>query len=669
VRSVCFFFLLLCVSATIWAQTNPVPLIDAPLVPSSATPGGQGFKLMVNGAGFVSGSVVHWNGHARTTEFVSKTRLRALIPASDIAKASTASVTVTNPDAANPTSNVAFFSVVTPVVSVAFTGGNFPTFGFPEYVVVGDFNNDGKLDLAVANFTTANSVAILLGNGNGTFQPAVLYPAGEAVGWIAAGDFNGDGKLDLATTNNASNTVSILLRNGDGTFRAPVDYATGTSPLGIVAGDFNGDGKLDLAVVDQGEISIFLGNGDGTFQARTTMNARGFGICTGDFNGDGILDLATADFGQNSGHVVILLGKGDGTFQPGVEYSAGDSPTTVEAADLNGDGIPDLVVGNYSVNGGTVLIGKGDGSFGAPTYLTSLGSSATVADFNGDGKPDIAVADVSADTVAIWLGNGDGTFQLFPNVFQSGQSVQGLAAGDFNNDGAMDLVLAAFGTGHYPGAAFVSLQTNGPAVLFGQAFLTFPTQLVGTQSTISVQMTNVGKAPLDITRIGITGENANSFTQTNNCGTALPAGASCNINLTFAPRDRGLLAASLAVADNAINHQQSIPLSGKGTWVSVTPSSLSFGKQKVGTRSAPRLVQLTNVGGKALNISQIAIGGNGQGDFSQNNTCGLGIGAGASCTIAVTFKPTSRGKHGAFIVIADDGGASPQVITMRGTGT
>src|ERR1022692_3866862 len=336
-KSVRLLFLLLCASATIWAQSNPSPLIDLPLVPSSAIPGGPGFTLTLNGAGFVSSSVVNWNGHARTTQFVSKTRLTAVIPATDIATAGTGWVTVTNPGAANPTSNVAFFSVVTPVATVAFTGDNFPTFGYPEYAAVGDFNNDGKLDLAVANWTLANSVAILLGNGDGTFQPAAVYPAGEQVGWVTVGDLNGDGKLDLATTNNYANTISILLGNGDGTFQAPVDYATGTSPLGIVAADFNGDGKLDLAVVDQGEISVFLGNGDGTFQARMAMSARGYGICAGDFNGDGIVDLAVVDFGQNSGHAIIFLGKGDGTFQPGVEYSAGDSPTTVEASDLNGD--------------------------------------------------------------------------------------------------------------------------------------------------------------------------------------------------------------------------------------------------------------------------------------------------------------------------------------------
>jgi len=131
----------------LFAQSNPVPQISFPLVPTSIAPGSPAFTLTVNGAGFASGAVVNWNGSPRSTHFVSKTRLTASILASDVATAGTASVTVTNPGAANPDSNVAFFSVTTPVTTVAFTGSNFPTLGNPEYLVPADFNGDGNIDL------------------------------------------------------------------------------------------------------------------------------------------------------------------------------------------------------------------------------------------------------------------------------------------------------------------------------------------------------------------------------------------------------------------------------------------------------------------------------------------------------------------------------------------
>jgi hypothetical protein len=182
-------------------------------------------------------------------------------------------------------------------------------------------------------------------------------------------------------------------------------------------------------------------------------------------------------------------------------------------------------------------------------------------------------------------------------------------------------------------------------------------------------MTNVGKETLDIARISTSGDGRKAFTQTNNCGSSVAVGASCNIIVTFAPSDRGGRRAVLEVADNAINRRQAIPLRGVGTWVSLTPSSLSFGNQKVGTTSPPQQVQLTNAGNKGIGISQIMFGGSGLSDYSQTNTCGRGIGAGASCAITVTFRPRNTGNHGAFMVIGDNGGGSPQTITLTGTGT
>jgi len=640
---------LLCANAFLAAaQSNPVPLIHLPLVPASTTPGGPGFTLTVNGAGFIAGAVVSWNGHARTTHFVSKTQVTANISAADIATAGTAAVSVANPGASAVASNVVFFSVTTPVPTVAFTGTEFSTKGNPEFVAVGDFNNDGKQDLAVSDFSSTGNLAVLLGRGDGTFQPTSFYPAGLMSSGIAVGDFN-----------------------GDGTFQSPISHSTVSDVVNIVTGDFNGDGKLDLAVASYSAgVSIFLGNGDGTFQQGSTLVIGTFGICTADVNGDGILDIVTANFNQFDGAVVVALGNGDGTFQPASGYATGPGPATVSAIDVNHDGILDLVTGDD--DGAAVLIGRGDGSFGAPTTYTtfySLSNAATVADLNGDGIPDIAVGNAYENTISILLGNGDGTFQIFPSVFQSSLNAQMLNLADFNNDGAMDLAVASFAYRNDAGGAYVSLQTNGPAVLFSQAQLIFPTQLLGTSNTISVLMTNVGKQPLTINKIGANGSNAQDFSLKNDCGASVVAGASCHINVTFTPKNKGPRTASLVVQDNAINQQQSISLGGSGTWISLSPSSLQFGNQKVGTVSSPKLVTVTNLGTGPVTISSVALKNQEDIQFTlQPMGCGT-LAAGASCTVSVQFAPTRAGSYPNVVQVKDNGGGGLQQTTLSGTGT
>jgi len=336
---------------------------------------------------------------------------------------------------------------------LTFTAG-----GSPVSVAVGDFNGDGKPDLAVANYDS-DDVSVLLGNGDGTFQAAQTFAVGHNPGSVAVGDFNADGKLDLAVANtnvySTSSTVSVLLGNGDGTFQPPLSFAAGAIPLSVAVGDFNGDGVLDMAVANMGQspdfvsgVWVLLGNGDGTFQAALTFPVGRYlySVAVGDFNGDGKLDLAVADYEYDS--VSVLLGNGDGTFQPTLTFAAGDAPSSVAVSDVNGDGRLDLVVTNLGPYAASVLLGNGDGSFRAP--LTSAAgtspSSVAVGDFNGDGLKDLAVANSGEATVTIRLGNGDGTFQAAP-TFPAGRSPRAVATGDFNGDGALDLAVASEGDG------------------------------------------------------------------------------------------------------------------------------------------------------------------------------------------------------------------------------
>jgi FG-GAP-like repeat len=657
------FCMCLFLTASLAAQSNPVPFIDTHLVPTSIAPGASAFTLSLNGGNFVSTSVVQWNGSARTTHFLSKARLTASILASDIAKSSTASVTVKSPGA--PASNVAFFSVVNPVASVAFTGSTFPTLGDPESVVTADFNNDGILDLAVGN---AGNLAILLGNGDGTFQPVARYQANYEPQIIASGDFNGDGAIDLAVVSSYDSFVSVLLGNGAGRFHAPASYPVGSNPLQVVTGDFNRDGKLDMVVLAYPP-SILLGNGDGTFQPQTTLPGGGSAICTGDFNGDGVLDLAiTTDIS-----VLIYPGNGDGTFQPYREYPMGSNlEFSVATSDLNGDGVLDLVAGTYY--GIVVLLGNGDGSFGPPVEYSTTSSvfnAPGIADLNGDGKPDLVVANADYNTAAILMGNGDGTFQT-PVYFSGGFSPLNLSFGDFNNDGAMDLALAAFGGGGNTGGAFVSLQTNGPAVLLSSFKLAFPLQVFDTRSKPEkIQLSNIGKQPLTINQINIQGADPHDFLQKNNCGTSLAVGSTCAIVVVFDPTFKGTRIASLVITDDALQPTQSVDLAGTATWVTLSSGALDFGDQMVGTVSPPQTVTVTNVGTGTVKVSSVAITGYigwQTSEYHETNNCGT-LAPGAVCTITVTFAPTLKGGASADLWVHHNGGVKAQAVSLAGHGT
>ncbi len=367
------------------AQTNPVPFIDQPLVPTAVSPGVSGFTLTINGANFVSGSVANWGGAPLPTTFVSKAQLTAAVAASDVASAGTVFVTVMNPAPGGGVSNVAFFQVATPQSSIALSpGNNLLSAGDGFFnVITGDFNGDGKLDIAAAgnNAQFDNILYILLGKGDGTFQSAVAYPIAispdSGIAPIIKGDFNGDGKLDVIAG------LTVLLGNGDGTFQTGVTLPASIGSL-LAAGDFNGDGKLDFAGFDMTtfQLTVMLGNGDGTFQAQTPIQLLTPGVnlvsamVSADLNGDGVLDLAVCSYGLPHGTAEIstLLGNGDGTFQPALISGDGGGDLAGEvAADFNGDGKQDLA--------GGVSLGQSDGPF-SPGLAVGLGNGAGAFTFN-----------------------------------------------------------------------------------------------------------------------------------------------------------------------------------------------------------------------------------------------------------------------------------------------
>jgi hypothetical protein len=474
-----FLLLMIAVSPPkLSAQQNAVPVIDQPLVPTSVAPGGPGFTMMVNGAGFAPGAVVKWNGNSRATSFVGPAQLSASILPSDVVNVGTASISVTNPSPGGGTSNAVEFPVADPRGAVTLARTDYSGAQVPAGLASGDFNGDGALDLVASN-EGDNTVSVFLGDGHGSFSAKQDYATGVTPYTAAVGDFNGDGILDLVVPNsdcvitattctNPQGSVSILLGNGDGTFKTHVDYSSGIWTTAVMVGDFNSDGKLDVIAVNgtcpgvpcsttSSSISVLLGNGDGTFQppAAYTVGLRPVSGVVSDFNGDGKLDIAVSnDFNST---VSVLLGNGDGTFQdqkvfpigphPGVN-GEGKRPAGIVTADFNRDGRLDLAVADEGVFGVgssfSILLGNGDGTF-QPEVEYATGESPqqpAYGDFNGDGILDIVLTNRDSNTVSLYIGNGDGTFQPQMSYATAAQP-SGLVSADFDGDGRLDVAVAA----------------------------------------------------------------------------------------------------------------------------------------------------------------------------------------------------------------------------------
>jgi len=470
---------------------------------------------------------------------------------------------------------VGYFEVTLPPQELIFNRFNFASTNDPiGGFVIGDFNLDGKLDVAFeVQGRTSASLGILLGNGDGTFSKPKITKIPYGSGTILTADFNQDGIPDLVLADGIFNRIYVLLGKGDGTFRTLAPAQMDQSPNLMAVGDFNGDGKIDLATsnTNDNSVSILLGSGDGSFQSSIDILGlpTPFEIAVGDFNKDGKLDIGVTEYGSA---ITILTGNGDGTFAIGNTYATANPALSIAAADVNGDGKLDLVV----VNGANsqagdpegdweVFLGNGDGTFQSGIDYSPGGGflEAVVADVNGDGKPDVVATGGPygsyAGTLAMFLGNGDGTFQQ-PISRIVGQAPSSLMAGDLNGDGRLDLIFEDIGS---------------PSSLSG---------LIQVPATL-------------------------------------------------------------------------------------TPKGLSFGKVALGSSSVSETVTLTNVGGPALGLSSVTVGGSNPGDFAPADNCPTNLASGASCDISVTFKPTALGPRSAGISVSFSGGAIPQGFTVKGTGT
>ncbi len=323
---------------------------------------------------------------------------------------------------------------------------SFPTGSNPLSIVCGDFNNDGKLDVATANYNGIN-VSVLLGNGAGGFGAPTNFPVGKLPYGICAADFNGDGNLDIAVTGGL-NYVCVMYGNGAGGFATPVVVMLGgTQGQSILAADLNNDSHMDIVVVNSGSnnISILFGQAGGGFLPAVNYNTDGYpnSVTCADFNHDGYLDLVTAN--ENNNDLTLLLGSASGVFTGTnipVLSSGGVAVRTVFNADLNKDGFSDLIVCDDNSSMVSVMLNAGNGTFGAPTnFASGFGSiCAAPVDLDGDGNLDLAVSDrEGTKTVSVLRGDGRGGF-CSAMTFPVTADARYIVAADVNGDHKPDLI-------------------------------------------------------------------------------------------------------------------------------------------------------------------------------------------------------------------------------------
>ncbi|MGA7137774.1 MAG: FG-GAP-like repeat-containing protein, partial [Terriglobales bacterium] len=645
---------LIFLSTLAMAQTTApgasIPTIEQPLVPTAAQPGGAGFTLTINGTGFVpTPTGVLFGGTTLTITSSTATQLKAMVPATAIAKPGTASVSVqTNISDLTVASNVAFFQIATPAsplfadpVDYSLQGNEDPV----ESVLVADLNGDGIPDLAVGVSNDPDVVYILFGKGDGTFAPPPspapsFYEVDDASSMVAGVFTNDGGSLDIAVGD------QLLVNNGQGTFTVKITPQEGLIPIAL--GDFAQTGALDIAGNLDGTVLILNNDGEGNFSIGQRFGAieQFGGLLTADFNGDGILDLAVLDLGENVVDVYLGATGTAGFNTTPVRTNIPGNTFAFTAADFNGDGKQDIALVYGSEGGDVVYIlnGNGDGSFNTtnpfnevlpPPYFTS--GVIVTADFNEDGKLDLATGPY------VLLGNGDGTFQT-PAISNGGDAEEAvlLATGDFNGDGRPDLVTQD-GTNGVEVAVILQQQvvTGAPVAALSPTSLTFTALAVGsTSASQTVTLSNTGNAALNISSIsvGVNGYPSSDFSQTNNCGTSVAMGASCIITVSATPTLVGPVTASISITDNAPGSPQTVGLTGTGSPFSLTTSCTSL--TVVPGQSAIFTVDLAPAGENSPSVTLACSGAPTPGSCTVSNITNPLNGATTAQVTATTMQQT-----------------------------
>lgn len=488
----------------------------------------------------------------------------------------------------------------------------------PTAVVTDDFNQDGNEDIAITQ-SSSNSVAILLGNGDGTFAAPTEFPTGTDPTSLATGDFNNDGVDDIVTADAGSGDISVLLGQADddgnalGTFGAPRNIhveSPGAGPMFVSVGDFDGDGNLDVAVAGSNGLYVLLGKGDGTFSVPHLIAHGDFsgGVVGDTFTQSGNTDLAALD--PNTGMVEIFAGNGDGTFAAPSSYSVGIGASSIASGDFNNDGAEDIAVALPNQNAVEVLLQNsttvtvpgddgytyttGAGTFAAPTtmQLDQSPSSLFLDDVNDDGNLDIVTANTANDSLTVIPGNGDGTFAA-PLDISVGSAPVGVAVDDFIGDGGQDLVSANAGDGNasvvlqQPSDVAVSLTANTPYAVYG-SLVTYTATISNNGPGPATGVTFDDYLPSNMTFVSATASQGTlDTTDPTGINLTLPSltnGATATVTIVatatqYGPADNSVWVSSDSIDSNSDNDNASVstPVTGAtGAEVVLTSDSSQY---------------------------------------------------------------------------------------------
>ncbi len=569
----------------------------------------------------------------------------------------------------------------------------------PVGLTIADFNGNGKPGVAVVNnaLGQGTSISVLTGKGDGTLNPHVDYTTPGPPTAISSGDFNHDGKIDVIVSSlrnsspqapiSSTPNVSTFLGNGDGTFEQPVNSPVPTgSFIGpgylLAPTDLDGDTNLDFVGghIDDPAFGLFNGKGDGTFSnGGNTGGAFGRVVqapitglfALGDFNRDGHVDIALVD---TTSTLVILQGDGQGSFQMAQRMLA---PTAFDLSnriaapgDFNADGGLDLAVVQPSSASAPGIVSVYLNDAFKAVYPTSLafGSQGLTTQ---SAVQTVTIHNPSATTFAISNISVSGPYTQTNNCGPSLSAqatctvnVRFAPVAEGSASGALTLTDSTHAspqvipmTGSGVNGSF--LQLSATRLNLGSANIAL------TNGPQVVTIANTGNASLTIMNIGITGGNAADFAQSNTCGNSLAVGGTCTLSVTFTPSAVGVRASAVTITDNAPGTPHTVALtgSGLGPQVALTPASLTFATQSVGTVSFAQTVTLTNGGTAGVSITRISASG----DFAQTNNCGGAVQAAGACQVSVTFAPTTgANRMGTLTVVTSVG--LPQTVALLGTG-
>lgn len=494
----------------------------------------------------------------------------------------------------------------------------------PRSVALGDLNNDSLPDLVTANFSSSK-VSVLLATGNGNYGEATDFNAGANSRSVAIADLDGDGFRDLVVGSGGlgiDNTISVLLGDGNGSFEPFTEFTVALEPWSVAIADLNRDTFPDIAAVSgfSNTVSVLPGNGDGSFDPFVSYPVGEYpmSIAIGDLNADSNPDLVTANADDDD--VSVLLSDGAGSFDPAVDFPVGNYATSVSIGNLNGDSFPDLAVADQFDDNVSVLINNGSGSFDPRTSFATGDSSTSVAigDLNADSISDLAVTSgADDDKVSVLTGNGAGSFSAAVD-YPVGDNPSSVAIGDLDGDGLNDLAVS----NRYSGTA--SLLLTAPPAGTGTVDpgeLLFGARQVGTSSmSKTVTFSNPGSTGLVFDAAGVAGLLKHDFTvEADGCSSStVPPSGSCQVKVVFSPRAVGPRDADLNLYYGDGKYLN-VPMSGTGT---------SAGRARIGRVDASGPVRMKK-GRRASFTVRIANRGNAKATGIRVRATGRGIASAA----------------------------------------